>query len=116
MPIPRRHLVFGGSGVVLAGLTLRTVARRVFPAPRLASSPAPAPSSSLCVGTSSAPAKPAPVALRPPLHPEALARFVEPLPLPTKLVPAERRPDPEHPETPIRSYGVSMQEAPGRVH
>ncbi len=116
MPITRRQLVLGGSGVVLAGLTLGPVLRRSRTVARPGA--APAPSSSLCVGRSASPAGPAPAppTLRPPLQPDSLARFVDPLPFPATLAPSDLRPDPAREGATVRSYRVAMKETAVRVH
>jgi spore coat protein A len=53
---------------------------------------------------------------RPPLHPEALARFVDPLPIPPVLSPVEQRADPDDPARRIPYYRVAMRETSVRVH
>jgi spore coat protein A len=114
MAITRRQLVLCGSGVVLGGLTLGPILRRSRSGGRAAVTPAP--SSSLCAGPAPSSAKATVVARRPPLHPEALARFVDPLPLPATLAPAEPRPDPERESSRLRTYRVAMTEVETRVH
>jgi spore coat protein A len=51
-----------------------------------------------------------------PLHPESLARFVDPLPIPPVLAPDGLRPDPDDPRTSIPYYRVAMREIETRVH
>jgi spore coat protein A len=64
-----------------------------------------------------APARPAPAAaVRKPLHPETLARFVDPLPIPRRLAPAGLRPDPQDPSRQLPFYRVAMREAAVKVH
>ena len=53
---------------------------------------------------------------RPPLHPGALARFVDPLPIPAVKKPEEMRPDPHDASRRLPFYRVSMREAHVRVH
>jgi spore coat protein A len=74
-------------------------------APSPVSPPAPA----------AAPPRAAP-APRPPLHPESLARFVDPLPIPPVLRPVGTRPDPDDERRQIPFYSVAMREATIRVH
>ena len=114
MSITRRHLVLGGSGVVLGGLTLGGLLRRSRSA--LVPVSAPAPSSSLCAVRSASSAKPTPVAPLRPLHPDALPRFVDALPLPVRLAVTERREDPQGAGASIPFYRVQMGEIATRVH
>lgn len=51
-----------------------------------------------------------------PLHPDALARFVDPLPIPRVLVPDGLRPDPQQANRKIPFYRISMREMRARVH
>jgi spore coat protein A len=51
-----------------------------------------------------------------PLHPETLARFVDPLPIPRRLAPAGTRPDPANPSVRIPFYRVAMREVLQKVH
>ncbi len=51
-----------------------------------------------------------------PLHPDALARFVDSLPIPPVLKPDEMRPDPDNPGQTIAYYRVPMREAAVAVH
>jgi spore coat protein A len=53
---------------------------------------------------------------KPPLHPESLARFVDPLPIPPVIVPDGTRPDPDDPRASLPFYRVAMREAEVRVH
>src|SRR5579884_373968 len=53
---------------------------------------------------------------RPPLHPESLARFVDPLPIPPRKSPEGLRPDPRDGRRQIPFYRVSMREARVQVH
>jgi spore coat protein A len=53
---------------------------------------------------------------RAPLHPDALASFVDPLPVPRVLAPSGRRADPADPSRTIPVYRVEMRAAPVRVH
>ena len=60
---------------------------------------------------------PTPTAIaRAPLHVEALARFVDPLPIPKVKQPDGTRPDPHDARRQIPFYRVSMREAHVRVH
>ena len=54
--------------------------------------------------------------VRPPLHPESLARFVDPLPIPAVLAPSGKRPDPARPDETIAYYRVAMRATQVRVH
>jgi spore coat protein A len=58
----------------------------------------------------------APQEIGPPLHPDTLARFVDPLPVPRVLEPEGMRPDPRKPDTRIAYYRVPMREISQRVH
>jgi spore coat protein A len=53
---------------------------------------------------------------RAPLHPNTLARFVDPLPIPAVLAPDGTRPDPLHPGVELPFYRVTMREASVKVH
>jgi spore coat protein A, manganese oxidase len=67
----------------------------------------------MCTATvASAAAEP----VRPPLHPESLARFVDPLPIPPVLAQSGRRPDPARPDETIAYYRVAMRTTEVRVH
>jgi spore coat protein A len=61
---------------------------------------------------SAAPATPP----KPPLHPDALARFVDPLFVPEIQKPIESRPDPGRPAVQIPYYRIAMRETEVRVH
>ena len=50
------------------------------------------------------------------LHPERLARFVDPLPIPGILRSSETRPDPEHPGQVLPFHRIAMREAWANVH
>jgi spore coat protein A, manganese oxidase len=52
----------------------------------------------------------------PPLHPESLARFVDPLPIPAVLAPDGTRPDPDDARVSLPYYRVAMREAELKVH
>jgi len=52
----------------------------------------------------------------PPLHPDALARFVDPLPIPRKLAAQGTRPDPRDPAKQLPFYRVAMSEVVAQVH
>jgi spore coat protein A len=54
--------------------------------------------------------------VRPPLHPDALARFVDPLPVPQVLAADGLRPDPRDPNRQLAYYRVSMREIETRIH
>ncbi|MGH7440590.1 MAG: bilirubin oxidase, partial [Polyangiaceae bacterium] len=115
MPLSRRQLVLGGSGVALSGLALATALRR----PRASGPPArsapPPPGGSLC-SSPTAPARASAAPRRPPLHVYALAKFVDPLPVLSRLSPGEPRADPDDAGARIVSYQVSMRETEVRVH
>lgn len=70
----------------------------------------PSASSALCAGSST------PLAIRPPLHPDALARFVDRLPIPPVLKPDGVRPDPTEPGAELAYYRIAMREAECRFH
>jgi spore coat protein A, manganese oxidase len=50
------------------------------------------------------------------LHPERLARYVDPLPIPAILRGGETRPDPEHPGRTLPYHRIAMREAWANVH
>jgi spore coat protein A len=50
------------------------------------------------------------------LHPERLARYVDPLPIPPILRGGETRPDPEHPGRTLPYHRIAMREAWANVH
>jgi spore coat protein A len=50
------------------------------------------------------------------LHPERLARYVDPLPIPAVLRGGETRPDPEHPGRVLPYHHIAMREAWANVH
>lgn len=52
----------------------------------------------------------------PMLHPERLARFVDPLPIPTVARSVESRPDPDHPGSKLPFYRLPIREAWTQVH
>ena len=58
----------------------------------------------------------APPAEGPPLHPGALARFVDPLPIPRTLSPEGARPDPRDPSKQVTFYKVAMTEVLAKIH
>jgi spore coat protein A len=57
-----------------------------------------------------------PTGVGPPLHLEALARFVDPLPIPSVLRPKGLRPDPHDPSKSVLFYRIPMREMRARVH
>jgi spore coat protein A, manganese oxidase len=57
-----------------------------------------------------------PAAVRTPLHPDLLRRFVDPLPIPRVIEPQELRPDPRDDRRQIAYYRIPMREAESRVH
>jgi spore coat protein A len=67
-------------------------------------------------GPAPPPSTPAPARPRAPLHPETLARFVDPLPIPPVKKPDGLRPDPKDQRRQIPFYRLSMREARVRVH
>ena len=50
------------------------------------------------------------------LHPERLARYVDPLPIPAIVRGGETRPDPEHPGLVLPYHRIAMREAWANVH
>ncbi len=97
--IDRRHFLYSTAFGLLASCKRR---------PSSSSTPG------LCVG-SSVPAT-ARRAYPSPLHPGALARFVDPLPIPPVLQANGTRPDPSAPGQSIPYYRVAMREAAVAVH
>ena len=77
---------------------------------------APLTSGGLCASPSRAPGPAVVQPVRAPLHPDALARFVDPLPLPRVLEPSGSRVDPTDPQRQLPYYRVAMREAPVQVH
>ncbi len=69
---------------------------------------------SLCAGRPTGPATA--TTARPLLRPETLARFVDPLPLPTVLVPDGTRPDPGDPTRQLPYYRIAMRAVSQSVH
>jgi spore coat protein A, manganese oxidase len=61
-------------------------------------------------------AAPPPSSDGPPLHPEALARFVDPLPIPRTLAPEGARPDPRDPSQQVPFYRVAVAEVLAKIH
>jgi spore coat protein A len=72
--------------------------------------------SALCVGSSAALGQVQVHQYGPPLHPEKLARFVDPLPIPPVLAPEGSRPDPTNPRASLPYYRVAMREAEVKLH
>ena len=107
MTISRRALLYGGTGIAAAGVA--GVAGAIT---RGRSSSLPSPTRGVvCRGNASSPV---PSRVFPPLHPDALARFVDPLALPPIAKPVGTRDDPRGRATPL--YRVSMREAEMRIH
>ncbi len=107
--IGRRNLLYGG-GSLAAALAAGVVTWRT----RSRFSPAPSPTRGIvCRGNASSPV-PSPVL--PPLHPDALARFVDPLPIPAVAQAKEMRADPDGRPARLAFYRVSMREAEMRIH
>ncbi len=105
----RRALLYGG-GSLAASLAAGVVAWRA----RSRFAPARSPTRGIvCQGTSSSPV---PSPILPPLHPDALARFVDPLPIPAVAQPKEMRVDPGGGAARVAFYRVSMREAEMRIH
>jgi spore coat protein A, manganese oxidase len=52
----------------------------------------------------------------PMLHPERLARYVDPLPIPDKAVSHEQRPDPQHAGRKLPYYRIAMREGFASIH
>jgi len=74
---------------------------------------APPTDGSICAATV---ASSTPEPVRAPLHPDALARFVDPLPIPATLAPSGARPDPDRPGESLAYHRVAMRETQVRVH
>ncbi|HVW28793.1 MAG TPA: multicopper oxidase domain-containing protein [Polyangiaceae bacterium] len=116
--ITRRNFLLAtslGPAHLLAGC--RSDAERTAGAPLAARSaaappvpPDPAPCGSGARGMSTLPPK------KPPLHPDSLSRFVDPLPIPDVLAPAELRPDPERPGRKIPFFRIEMRAAEVKIH
>src|SRR5579863_2642786 len=68
------------------------------------------------VAPAAPPPQPATPTEGPPLHPDALARFVDPLPVPRTLAPNGTRPDPRDPTEQVPFYKVAMTEVVGKIH
>jgi len=120
--ISRRALVYGGAGIAAGAVAWPIVARLrangAGDAPLASSSARGGP---VCgAGPDGAGAASAPPAAasppRAPLHPDALASFVDPLPIPRVLAPAGRRPHPAAPGRDVPYYRVEMREADVRIH
>jgi len=62
------------------------------------------------------PPQPATPTEGPPLHPDALTRFVDPLPIPRTLAPQGTRPDPRDPSKQLAFYKVAMSEVVTKIH
>lgn len=90
--------------------------RRTFlgEAARLAAAAASASASSAL--SAALPAQVGPGPQSPPLDPEKIARFVDPLPIPAVLAPRGSRPDPAGGVAPIPFYRVSMREVEAKLH
>jgi spore coat protein A, manganese oxidase len=119
MRVDRRTFLRDGTKVAAALLTAPLVwrSRSCSPGSITREAPGRLLSGSMCAGRSGAPAAVAtPARARTPLHPEALARFVDPLPRPRVLVAKELRPDPTDPRRQIPCYRVPMREARVRIH
>jgi spore coat protein A len=110
--ISRRTFLREGTGLAAALVTGPSV-WRTCGTHELAEGGAPPVGERLCGGTVAS-SVPGPV--RPPLHPDSLARFVDPLPIPAVLVPDGTRPDPHDPSAQIAHYRVAMRAAESRVH
>jgi spore coat protein A, manganese oxidase len=122
MPIGRRTFLRDGTRLAAALLAAPLVWRTQScnPASIRRGVSARALPGSMCAGRSGGPVRalapaPAPV-IRTPLHPDKLASFVDPLPLPRVLVSKEQRPDPTDPTRQLPYYRVPMREALVRVH
>jgi spore coat protein A len=102
--LTRRRLLLNALGLGAATLARRSLAAAPLPLP-------------LCT-----PRGLRKVALRPaapipaPLHPQSLARFVDPLPVPPLARSAGTRPDPEHPGRRLPYYRIAMREVRTHVH
>jgi spore coat protein A len=118
MKIGRRGLLYGSTGLAAAITT-----GAVWRARARGTGSLPVPSSTrgiICNGDASPQASPVSSAaiapVRAPLHPERLARFVDPLPIPSVLAPSGSRPDPRGGRGEVPYYRVSMRAAELRVH
>ena len=108
MPVDRRTFLIDGIGWA-AALTVGPSAWRTC-GPGGASGPDAAPSGSVvCAGAS----VPRPVR---PLHPDALPRFVDPLPIPPVLEPDGVRPDPGDATRMLDYFRIAMRETELRFH
>jgi spore coat protein A len=116
--ITRRNFLLAtslGPAHLLAGC--RRDAKRSGAAPLTASStatpvvpPDPAPCGSGVRGVSTLPPK------KPPLHPDSLAHFVDPLPIPEVLTPTELRPDPARTGRKVPLFRIEMRPAELKIH
>jgi spore coat protein A len=109
MDSSRRKLLLGGAQLVAtaaagqAGLLDNLLAQSSYPAPMAGMDHAhPSPSH----------ATPS----RPWLHPERLARFVDPLPIPAVVASSESRPHPHLPGTKLAYYRIAMRRVDVKVH
>jgi spore coat protein A len=115
LPVDRRTFLIDGAGWV-AGLTVGPSvwkacgSRSAIPGGVAAAPGAPSASGVLCAGSS------VPRPSRPPLHPDALARFVESLPVPPVLKSDGVRPDPTDPARQVDYYRVAMRQSELRFH
>ena len=123
MRVDRRTFLRDGTRLAAGWLAAPLVwrSRSCNPGSITRSAPERALSGSMCAGRSGSLAAPAaaaatPASVRVPLHPDALARFVDPLPVPRVLAAQEMRADPTDPQRRLPYYRVPMREAPVRVH
>jgi spore coat protein A len=72
--------------------------------------PVPPGSGAVCVGSA------VPRSIKPPLHPDALARWVDALPIPSVLRPTGSVPAPDDPTRQVASYRIAMRAVETRVH
>lgn len=76
----------------------------------------PSSASALCVGSSTPTGQYLVHRYGPPLHPEKVARFVDPLPIPAVLAPQGTRPDPNDPHASVPYYRIAMREVEVKLH
>ncbi len=113
MPVDRRTFLIDGVGWAVGLAAGPSAWRACGPGSATPGVAAPdaAPSGSVVCAGSSVPRAP-----RPPLHPDLLPRFVDPLPLPPVLVPDGVRPDPGDATRQVDYYRVAMREGECRFH
>jgi len=127
-PIARRALLRAGAGLAVGAVVGPVAWRLARGSAATAAGGTGATSASGGVGPNGSVAPPgcaAPVRSGPPaatapprapLHPDALASFVDPLPVPRVLAASGRRADPADPSRTIAHHRVEMRAAPVRIH